>query len=168
MIQKKICMLGAFAVGKTSLVSQFVSSLFSEEYLTTVGVKIDKKTVNAAGADVTLMLWDIAGEDDLQSVRMSYLRGAAGILLVADGTRTATVETARLLLERAESEIGKVPFVAVINKNDLKDEWDLDSTVLDGLEDEGWTVVSTSAKTGDGVEAAFRRLAWRVLNKDVS
>jgi small GTP-binding protein len=159
-------MLGAFAVGKTSLVSQFVSSLFSEDYLTTVGVKIDKKTINVAGTDVMLMLWDIAGEDDLQSVRMSYLRGAAGILLVSDGTRPGTLETARSLLERAQGTIGAVPFVAVVNKNDLDDEWEVDPAVLDGLEDEGWTVVSTSAKTGEGVEEAFRRLAWRILPRD--
>jgi len=42
-IQKKICMIGAFATGKTSLVSQFVHSIFSDKYHTTVGVKIDKK-----------------------------------------------------------------------------------------------------------------------------
>ena len=43
-LQKKICMLGGFSVGKTSLVKRFVASVFSETYLTTVGVKIDKKT----------------------------------------------------------------------------------------------------------------------------
>ncbi len=43
MLQKKICMVGAFATGKTSLVAQFVRSIFSEKYQTTVGVKIDKK-----------------------------------------------------------------------------------------------------------------------------
>ena len=45
MINKKISMIGAFAVGKTSLVSRFVKSMFSEKYLTTVGAKIDKKMV---------------------------------------------------------------------------------------------------------------------------
>jgi len=162
MIQKKICMLGAFAVGKTSLVGQFVSSLFSEDYLTTVGVKIDKKTVAVAGEEITLMLWDIAGEDDLQNVRMSYLRGAAGYLLVIDGTRTATLEIGRGLVERAHDTLGDVPFVAVVNKSDLVDEWELGEGAIERLEDDGWTVVKTSAKTGEGVEDAFRRLAWRV------
>jgi small GTP-binding protein len=159
-------MLGAFAVGKTSLVSRFVSSLFSEEYLTTIGVKIDKKMVDVAGTPVGLMLWDIAGEDDLQSVRMSYLRGASGYLLVIDGTRTNTVETARSLAARATEAIGDVPFVVALNKCDLPDEWELDPATVDALEDEGWTLVTTSAKTGDGVEEAFRRLAWRVAKED--
>ena len=55
MIQKKICMLGGFAVGKTSMVARFVSSIFSDKYLSTVGVKIDKKTVTIDGCDVVLV-----------------------------------------------------------------------------------------------------------------
>ena len=84
--QKKVCMLGAFSVGKTSLVKRFVQSIFSETYLTTVGVKIDKKNVELSDRIVTLILWDLAGEDDIASLRMSYLRGSAGYVLVADGT----------------------------------------------------------------------------------
>ena len=62
-LQKKICMLGGFSVGKTSLVKRFVASVFSEAYLTTVGVKIDKKTVHLGERAVNLILWDVAGED---------------------------------------------------------------------------------------------------------
>ena len=76
MIQKKICMVGAFGVGKTSLVSRYVHSIFSEKYQTTVGVKIDKKVVQSRGAEVTLVLWDLAGEDALTTVRPSQLKGA--------------------------------------------------------------------------------------------
>ena len=81
MVQKKVCMLGSFSVGKTSLVRRFVESIFSDTYLTTVGVKIDKKALQVDGNDATLMLWDIYGEDDFQKLRMSYLRGASGFLL---------------------------------------------------------------------------------------
>ncbi len=62
MLKKKICMLGYFGVGKTSLVSRFVRSMFADRYQTTVGVKIDKKVLSVDGRDVTLMLWDLAGE----------------------------------------------------------------------------------------------------------
>ena len=85
MIQKKICMLGAYAVGKTSLVGRFVRSMFSEKYQTTVGVKIDQKTVNVGDQQVNMMLWDLHGEDEAQKVRLSYLRGASGYILVVDG-----------------------------------------------------------------------------------
>jgi GTPase SAR1 family protein len=94
MIQKKICMLGSFAVGKTSLIRRFVESIYSEAYHTTVGVKIDKRVVRHNDSDVTLVLWDLYGEDEFQKMRWPYLRGAAGYLLVADGTRRNTLEKA--------------------------------------------------------------------------
>ena len=109
-IQKKICMLGAFSVGKTSLVKRYVASVFSETYLTTVGVKIDKKTVDLAGRVVNLILWDLAGEDDIASLRMSYLRGSAGYVLVADGTRR-TDSRCRVVAARAG---GCRPWLAAI------------------------------------------------------
>jgi small GTP-binding protein len=159
MLQKKICLLGGFGVGKTSLVSRFVTSIFSDAYLTTIGVKIDKKTIAVDSHEMTLMLWDIYGQDEFQTVRDSYLRGASGYLLVADGTRHATLETAAALQQKAESAIGRVPFLLLLNKADLTREWQVDEQALVKLVDRGWTVVKTSAKTGDGVEGAFTMLA---------
>ena len=162
MIQKKICMLGGFAVGKTSLVRQFVESIYSDKYHTTVGVKIDKKLVNARGREVTLLLWDIQGEDGVQKLRSSYLRGAAGYLLVIDGTRRATLDTACSIQQSAQELLGLVPFIVVINKTDLVDEWDLDEEAVNGLVQSGWTVYRTSAKTGQHVEEAFLTLAEKI------
>jgi small GTP-binding protein len=159
MLQNKICMLGGFGVGKTSLVSRFVSSIFSDTYLTTVGVKIDKKKVTLDSGERTLMLWDIYGQDELQTVRDSYLRGATGYLLVADGTRYSTLDTAVALQKRAESVIGRVPFLLLLNKRDLEREWQVDEETLVNLVDQGWRVLKTSAKTGAGVEEAFTTLA---------
>src|SRR4030095_6092425 len=90
-VQKKVCMLGTFAVGKTSLVRRFVESIYSDKYHTTVGVKIDKKVVPVDGEEVMLMLWDIEGTESEHEMRMSYLRGAAGYLMVVDGTRQETL-----------------------------------------------------------------------------
>jgi small GTP-binding protein len=159
MLQKKVCMLGAFGVGKTSLVARFVSTIFSEKYLTTVGVKIDKKTIDAGFGEMTLMLWDIYGEDEFQTVRDSYLRGASGYLLIADGTRYATLDTAVAMQRRAESAIGRVPFLLLLNKADLDVEWQVDQAALWKIAERNWTVVKTSAKTGAGVDDAFTKLA---------
>jgi small GTP-binding protein len=157
-IQKKVCMLGATGVGKTSLVSRFVSSIFSDKYLTSVGVKVDKKSVTVGEDSVTLLLWDIYGEDTFQSVRTSYLRGTAGYLLVADGTRQLTLDTARTLQKTAEGIAGRVPFVVALNKVDLLAEWQVDDKALWKIADEGWPIVRTSALTGTGVEDAFMKL----------
>ncbi len=163
MMQKKICMLGSYAVGKTSLVAQYVHGIFSEEYLTTIGVKIDKKSVEIEGERIDLLLWDLNGQDRFQDVSMSYLRGSAGYLLVADGTRKDTVEAALLLNERAQEALGQVPVLLLINKNDLADEWEVDHRVVDDLRARGWTVLITSAKTGTRVDEAFHTLAQRLV-----
>nr|MBP9202126.1 hypothetical protein [Gemmatimonadales bacterium] len=76
-LQKKLCMLGAVGVGKTSLVRRFVESLFSERYQATVGVKIDRKVVTVGPDTLNLMLWDLQGEAEHQAARLEYLRGSA-------------------------------------------------------------------------------------------
>lgn len=161
MLQKKICMLGAFSVGKTSLVRRFVQSTFSDAYLTTVGVKIDKKTMQAGDRTLDLILWDMAGEDDVSTIRMSYLRGSAGYLLIADGTRAVTLEVARSLHERVRTELGDLPFTLLLNKRDL-DDWSVADSDISSLRQAGWSIRTTSAKTGEGVEEAFRELADRL------
>jgi len=161
-VQKKICMLGGFSVGKTSLVKRYVESVFSETYLTTVGVKIDKKTVSLLERPVNLILWDLAGEDDLASLRLSYLRGASGYVLVADGTRPATIEMAHAIRKRVEAEYGALPFAMLINKHDLQDQWTVSDNDLEALRRDGWWARPSSARTGEGVEEAFTELAQRV------
>lgn len=163
MIQKKICMLGAFAVGKTSLVSRFVKSLFSDKYHSSVGVKVDKKIVAVGQERLEILLWDLYGEDEFQKIRTSYLRGSSGYVLVADGTRRETLDRVVVLQNRAEEAVGKVPFVLMVNKADLTDKWEVDDAALEELTSRGWPVLKTSAKTGAGVEEAFLALARKML-----
>jgi hypothetical protein len=159
-IKKKICMVGMYGVGKTSLVRRFVESIYEDRYLTTIGVKIDKKTVAVDGQDVMLAIWDMAGEDEIAQARLSHLRGAEGYILVADGTRRATLDKAVDLNRRIGASIGDLPFVLVVNKNDLRDQWEVQPADLDSL---GWRVYESSAKTGEGVEELFQTLAGRIL-----
>lgn len=165
MIQKKICMLGSFAVGKTSLVSRYVTSIFSEKYLSTVGVKVDKKSITIGGVEVTLVLWDLYGEDGFQTVQKSYLRGASGYLLVVDGTRFDTFSAARELQKMAASVVGNVPFMLCLNKADLAGQWQIDERALVEVADAGWKIIRTSAKSGLGVEEAFERVTRAMLEQ---
>jgi len=167
MLDAKVCMLGAFAVGKTSLVRRFVTSRFSDQYQTTIGVKVDKKTVAVDGRSVNLILWDLYGEDDYQKLRLSYLRGASAYLLVADGMRRATLDVAVQLQRTAAEVLGPVPFFLLANKADLVNEWEVSQDDLDELVRKGWRLITTSAKTGDGVEQAFRLLADALVGRDL-
>ena len=164
MIKKKVCMLGAFAVGKTSLVRQYVNSIFSEKYLTTVGVKIDKKSVTVNNQPVDLILWDLHGEDEFQAVRMSYLRGSSGCIYVIDGTRKSTVDVALKLMKKVKKEIGEVPFILALNKSDLENEWEIDPDEIIMQVDGKALIIKTSAKTGQFVEDAFMKLAGLMVD----
>ena len=163
MLKKKICLLGSFGVGKTSLVARFVHSMFSDKYHTTVGVKIDKKILEIAGEEITLMIWDMAGEEDGAPVKISQVRDAAGYLLVMDGTRAKTLEVARSIQERVENELGRLPFILLVNKADLRSEWEIPDSAWEELKDAGWTLLETSAKTDVHVEEAFLTLTSRIL-----
>jgi len=165
MIQKKICMVGSFGVGKTSLVARYVRSIFSDKYLTTLGVKIDKRSLSVDGQEVNLMLWDLAGEDALTQIKPMQLRGASGYILVADGCRASSLEAAIDLQSRVAAELGEIPFTCVVNKLDLRESWEVDANALDRLSGFGWPCLLTSAKTGEGVEELFQSLAERMVRE---
>lgn len=164
MIKKKVCLIGAYAVGKTSLVRKFVSGIFSDDYLTTVGVKIDQRTVSVDDRDVKLMIWDLAGRDEFQTVRKSYLLGATGFLFVADGTRAETLDAVREELEEIRESFSGMPSLLLINKSDLTDEWEVDDEMLAPFREENLEIFTTSAKSGDHVEEAFDSLTRLMLD----
>lgn len=157
-------MLGSYGVGKTSLVGRFVHSIFSEKYQSTIGVKIDRKSLCIDGKNVSLLLWDLHGDDEFQRVRRSYLRGMAGYILVVDSTRNESLQVAIELHQMALETVGEIPFLVLVNKCDLQDEWSLDRDVLTTLEGQGWNLQQTSAKTGKLVNESFELLAERLLS----
>jgi small GTP-binding protein len=157
-------MLGSYGVGKTSLVSRFVDGIYTDRYLTTVGVKIDKRQMRVGTQELMLLLWDLAGEDEFEQIRVSHLRGAAGCLLVADGCRPSTLDRALDIRRRAREALGEAtPFVLCLNKVDLIEHWALPEERIAALEAEGQIVLRTSAKTGENVQEAFEQLAARML-----
>jgi small GTP-binding protein len=162
-INKKICLMGAAGVGKTSLVRRFVQSIFSDSYLTTIGVRIDKKEVVLGPTRVKLIIWDLAGEEEGVATKLGYITGSNGLILVADGCRSSSLDVALDLRQRAVEIVGPVPTALAVNKVDLHDEWQVQ---MDDLEDQGRigaATFTTSAKTGKAVEALFKHLARKLV-----
>jgi small GTP-binding protein len=160
----KLCMLGDFGVGKTSLVSRFVHSTFSEKYLTTIGVKVDSKEVALAGhAPCKLVIWDIAGRSQLDALNMTYLRGASALLLVADGTRERSLHAVLNLLMQSRTLLPDATVVLAVNKLDLVEQWEVAPAALAELR-RTLPVHETSARSGEGVEAMFADLATRLVS----
>ncbi len=166
MIQKKICMVGVFGTGKTCLVQQYVHSIFAARYLSTVGVKIDRKDVTAHGKEVRMMLWDLEGRDGTRDVSQSYIKGAHGIIYVVDGTRPETVHGMLDIRSIVTKTLGEIPSVIALNKIDITDEWKLSPADQSRLDTNGAHVITTIAKTGERDEATFQHLADSTVGED--
>jgi small GTP-binding protein len=158
MIQKKICLLGATGVGKTSLVKQYVEGIFSEKYLTSIGVKIDKKEVSLESETLQLMLWDIEGIDRYCGFQAKYLRGASAYILVVDQTRSQSL-TEGEEIQALIKQVVDIPGILAINKSDLPETWHWSENEIDQIKTNFALSCYTSAKTGEGVDHLFSSLA---------
>lgn len=166
-IQKKICMLGDFAVGKTSLVMRFVEGRFDERYLSTIGVKVSRRTIELADyLPIHLLVWDLAGSEEFTGVQTSYLQGASGALLVCDLTRKSTLAGIATYAQRLRQVNPRVVLALAGNKIDLLESREIDDNQLAeaaGRIGAEWFVAS--AKSGNGVAYAFERLAQKLLER---
>ena len=158
MIQKKICLLGASGVGKTSLVKQYVEGIFSEKYLTTIGAKVDKKIVELVEKHVQLMIWDLEGIDRYCGFQTKYLRGAAAYAIITDQTRSQSLVEGMEIHTMAR-EVTDAPAILVINKADLDVAWHWSEKEVNGYRQEFSACFTTSAKTGAEVENMFKCIA---------
>ncbi|MCE7937875.1 GTP-binding protein [bacterium] len=167
---RKVCLLGDFAVGKTSLARRFVYDRFDDTYISTIGVKVSRKVVMVPRADrvveVALIVWDLAGSEEFGAVRASYLRGAAGALLVFDLSRPETLERLPAYAAQIRQTSPAAPLAIAANKVDLVAD---PATVLAEANAMaarlGAPIVPTSAKRGDAVEDLFRNLAERLAGE---
>ncbi len=168
-IEKKVLLVGEGGVGKTSLIRRYVLDRFDDRYIVTIGTKVTRKTVEVerpvAGARALVMLsiWDIIGQQGAERAHRLYFSGAEGVLLVVDGTRRSTFDAAGGWAKRVRSACGPVPGVLACNKSDLRDKFEVkDGELARGASTLGLEPMYTSAKTGEGVERAFRSLAEKL------
>jgi small GTP-binding protein len=163
-IQKKICLLGDFGVGKTSLVNRFVEGRFDDKYLSTVGVKISRKTLKRSYGEMSMLVWDLAGGNGFESISNSYMQGAAGALIICDLTRRDTLIACENYARQIRVINPGIQLIFVGNKADLTNERMVSvPDLLAALSVFGEsTFFLTSAKTGEQVEEAFTHLADKI------
>jgi len=168
-ITSKVCVVGDFAVGKTSAVERFVNNHFSDKYLTTVGVKIDTKEILLPEQNVSikLIIWDVAGAEEFGDKEFAYLRGASGFVYVSDGTRLRTLDSAYKIREQIELRYNAQPNVLLLNKSDLAGTWQAKDDHVSSASEKFGAVYKTSAKDGDEVDTALTRLAELIVAKDL-
>ena len=161
-ITKKIILTGSFAVGKTSLIGRFVYQSFSSTYKTTLGVKIDRKTVDLnEDLSLNMVIWDIGGEQSQHRVPESYYLGSGGVIYVYDISRPSGFAQISEDIAFLNEKLKNVPVLVVGNKIDLLDEMSLEEVkqIIPVS-----THFFTSAKTGIHVEEVFISLAEQMLH----
>jgi GTPase SAR1 family protein len=157
--RKKICILGASAVGKTSLMAAYSGQAVPGNYESTLGVRITRAVVPVRERLRELLAWDIKGESEFYRVPPDYLLGAHGCVFVADGTRRATLERALDIRARMRVIVGDIPEVMLVNKLDLRDIWEVDEGQLSALKAQGLEVHAVSARGGLALHTAMEGLA---------
>lgn len=162
---KKVCLLGDFAVGKTSLVRRFVYDLFEDTYISSIGVKVSRKTVTISatssapgGADVAMMLWDVSSSEEFSRIWDSYLRGTAGAILVCDLLRRETIQHLRGYASDLRKVSPHAPVMIAANKHDLPHEQCMLDEVAALAREIQAPYLCTSAKTGAQIETIFYQL----------
>ncbi len=155
MFSYKIVLIGNFGVGKTSLIRRFVENSFSEEYLSTIGVSISKKTIDNA----TIMIWDIEGHTEFKPIYKQYLLGAKGFIIVADLLREESIEAIQNHIKLSHEVVQDAPICIALNKSDMPHTLDDDKlSSIQNLSESVLKVLKTSAKNGDAVEELFLTL----------
>jgi len=171
-LSKKICLLGDSAVGKTSLVRRFAHNRFDNQYVSPIGVRVSNKVVVIPAGnefvELTILLWDLAGSQEFDSMRLSYLRGATGAVAVCDLTRPETLDSLPIYANELRLSNPEAHLIVAANKADLRDNWQLTEervrTLAVAL---GVPCFFTSAKTDECVDEVFRQLG-RMLVEVVS
>lgn len=158
---KKVLLVGNFGVGKTSLINRYVLNNFSEEYISTIGVKVSSKKVQLENHVLKLLIWDVAGTKSNEKIPKSYFLGASAAMFVFDLSREETYLSIKNDLSIIKELSSLDNLIVIGNKADLLSSEELESTKkLVGINID----FLTSAKEGVNVEEAFKVLAKNSLN----
>lgn len=165
--RKKICLLGHYSVGKTSLTRRFVEDCFDENYLSTIGIHISKRNVTYKDdINIELLVWDLAGGERFVDVGPYYLRGAAGAIVVCDLTNAQSSWEMPYHASQLREVSPNAQFVFVGNKADITNKIVVSIEDIQKLgSDFGGQALLTSAKNGTNVSEAFLMLIAQIYNQ---
>lgn len=168
MISKKVVLIGDFSTGKTSLIRRFVDNQFSDEYLSTLGVKISRKNIAIGESEIQNIIWDVEGGTENKPLNTTYLLGAHGVIIVADISRKSTIENLQMYIDIMQKVSLSIPIVIALNKSDLVEACEAQEQIK-ALRAQYHTIGAinlSSAKSAEGVSTLFDSLSNFMLEQN--
>ena len=163
----KIVLIGDTSVGKSCLLTRFADDQFSESYVTTIGVDFRFKTMIVCDKITKVQVWDTAGQERYRSITNAYYRGAEAIMIVFDVTNKDSFTHIQDWMEEIIKYTGKdVVIIVGANKSDLNDRNVKKEEMEEFSKKKGIKIFECSAKTGDGVENAFKYMVETLIKKN--
>ncbi len=161
-LSKKVALVGAFGVGKSSLFRRYIDDAFSEDYKSTLGVQIQKKVIQMDnGIELSLILWDTEGQMDISDGKSAYLMGSHTFIYVFDLTRLDTYSGINSQIDFLKKNFPDVPIKIVGNKLDSV----FKTKVIPALSEYNVKYdYLTSAKTGEHVEELFNEISTLLIS----
>ena len=167
-INLKLALLGDPAVGKTSLINRYTDESFKDNYQPTLGVNIVMKKLNIEEFEVQLAIWDIAGQDKYDLTRKMFFEGCTACLLVFDITRSLTFDRieSKWLEDFKNFARSAGIYILIGKKSDLRNIGAVSTEKGQKLAEKihASDFIETSAKFGENVEDAFRKLVIHALS----
>ncbi|GAA5862748.1 hypothetical protein JCM3774_001907 [Rhodotorula dairenensis] len=163
---RKLVLLGESAVGKSSLVLQFVKGQFDDYRESTIGAAFLTQTVPvSSGNFIKFEIWDTAGQERYKSLAPMYYRSAHAAVVVYDITSAASLVKARSWIAELQRQADPGIVVMLVgNKLDLAEsERQVPTEEAQRFADEeGLMFMEVSAKTAEGVKQVFDKIAERM------
>ena len=164
----QILLIGDSLVGKTCLIQRYANGIFKEDYITTVGLDYYTKQEMINNLNVSVKLWDTAGQERFKALTPSFFRNAEGVVIAYDVTNSESFDNLKFWISSIKTNLFEknifIPIIIIGNKIDLEDMRDISKDVASAFAKENnFKYFETSAKTGEGVDEAFRDLVNQAL-----
>jgi small GTP-binding protein len=159
----KIILIGDASTGKTSLINRYVTNMYHDKYICTIGVDFMMKSVTYEDQVIKLQIWDTAGMEKYKQITTSYYRGAQAAIVCFDLTSRASFESVQRWIDdfsQFYNPMFQKSLVIVGNKADLVSEREVTAEQIENFRKiNNYAYYETSAKMGDNVEELFQSLA---------